>query len=126
MRVNALIEPQILKLAAEIQQAFCLICLRTEFIQVKKLAQRFIAGAPCLLIKYISVDRSGRQLQIDGRVYTKRCIVDHLRERVQIIGRLRADNHTQAFAALAHTGAQAVEQIRVRRLRKFIVNPKRR
>ena len=45
---------------------------------------------------------------------------------MQIVGRLRRDDDAQALAALAHGGAQIVEQIGIRRLRIFVEHPERR
>ena len=92
MGIDALIESQVLKLAAKTQQPFGLRRLRAEFIQIEKFAQRFIAVKPRLLVKNIGVDRRGSQLQIHARVFAQRGIVNQLRQRMQIIGRLRRDD----------------------------------
>jgi hypothetical protein len=45
---------------------------------------------------------------------------------VLIICRLRRDDDAETFTALARRCAQIVEQIGIRRLREFVVNPERR
>ena len=76
--VDALVEPKLLKLRTQAREPFCLLCLCTEFIQIEKLAERFVAGEPDFLVEDIRIDWCRRELQIDTRIFTERCIVDQL------------------------------------------------
>ena len=87
--VDPHIEPQILKLGAERRQAFGLFCLRAEFIQIEKFPQRLVARKPGALVENIRAVRSAGQLQIDTGIFAQQRIVNHLRQRVQIVGGLR-------------------------------------
>ena len=76
--VDPHVEPQVLKLGAEIRQPFRLRRLRAKFIEIEKFAQRLIAGEPGLLVEDIGIDRRRGQLQIDAGIDAKRGVVDHL------------------------------------------------
>ena len=88
-RVDALIEPQVLKFRAQTRQPFRLFRLRAEFAQIEKLAERLVASKPSLLVENVRIGRCAGELQIDARIFAQRRVIDQLTERVHIIGGLR-------------------------------------
>ena len=118
------VEAQILKLGAEVRQPFR---LRLPASEIR--SDQGICPAPhCRQTRFVRRRyrrHPARPLAADRRrVYAECCIIDHLRQRVLVVGCLRADDDAKTFAALAHGGAQIVEQIRIRRLGKFVKHPK--
>ena len=71
VRIDAMIEPQILELGAEARQAFCLFRLRTEFAEVEKLAERLVAGKPSFFVEKIGIIRRTGELQIDAWIFAE-------------------------------------------------------
>ena len=97
VRVDPLVEPEVLKFCAQARQPFCLFRLCAEFTEIEKLAERLVAGKPDFLVEDIRIDWCCCKLQVNTRIFTERRVIDQLRERMQVAGSLRADDNTQSF-----------------------------